>query len=223
MLNKYIKRKIRNFSVNFNTPSSLYRYFPLNYFRYLRHKKLIPLQHVASYEVLVKFKKILNNISVDFYLASGALLGAYRNNKFAGRPRDIDLFIKAEDLTEIFKNHKLLFSNGFKIDKLKINKGIVNIQPPMGCPISLMPCKINSDGLYKRVKLNLEEIIKFKINATISKIPREKEWNKSHLGMSLNLLENNKILLYKTFFLIPKNTKEYLQNKYGKNWRIPIN
>ena len=219
---KYLNRKIRSFSVNFNTPSNYYMFFIMNYVRYFKYNRSIPLQHVATYEVLVNFKTILDSISVDFYLAYGVLLGAYRNNDFAGRPADVDLWIKAEHLTIVLNNLELLRKNGFQIIKLKVNKGIVNIQPPMGSPISLKPCKKKADGFYRPSKLDEKEIIELKNDIIISKIPREKDWDETHLGMKMDFSSNCKILLYKSFFLIPDNTEEFLERTYGPNWKIPV-
>ena len=218
-----IKRKIRSFSVNFNTPVKFYRIFPSNYFRYFKYKGSIPLKHVATYEALVKLKTIFDQISVDFYLAQGALLGAYRQNNFAGRPKDIDLFIKDTDLKKVFKNFKYLHKNGFYIVQLKVNKGIVNIQPPMGSPISLMSCEKGTNGLYKRSELEEKVINEIKINLKISRWPREKDWDKSHEGMEIDFSKKCWVLLYKSYFLIPVNALEKKKKKYGSNWRTPLN
>ena len=217
----YIKRKIRNLSVNFNTPTKYYKFFPMNYVRYFKYNKSIPLKHVATYEALVNFKRILDSISVDFYLGGGVLLGAYRNNDFAGRPKDVDLWIKNDHLTKVFKNIELLRKNGFYVVKLKVNKGNVNIQSPMGSPITLKPCKKDADGFYRNNKLDEKEIIKLKNDIIISTIPRQKDWDKTYKGMKMGFSSNCRILLYKSFFLIPDNTEQILVKQYGPNWKIP--
>ena len=219
----YIKRKVRSFSVRFNTPINYYRFFPFNYLRYFKYGKLVPLRHVATYEVLLNLKKTLDQINVDFYLAQGTLLGAYRNNNIAGRPKDIDLWIQSDHLSKVFKNLNLLLKNGFRIVHLKVNKGIVQIQPPMGSPISFMSCEKNNDTSYRRSKLNESEIALIKGNPIISRKPRDENWDNLHYGMKMFFTNNSSTLLHGTRFLIPDNTLQFLEKKYGPNWRTPIN
>ena len=52
---------------------------------------------------------------------------------------------------------------------LKVNKGIVQVQPPMGSPISLIPCHKDDEGFYSRSKLDEKDIARAKNNPIISR------------------------------------------------------
>lgn len=220
---KLIRRKIRGVSVNYNKPTAYYMFFPLNYIRYLKYGRQVPLKHTATYEAMVRLKSALDEIEADVYLIQGALLGAYRNNAFAGRPKDVDLLIKSEDLKRVFRNLRFLREKGFLVEHVKVEKGIVNIQPPMGAPISFMVCD-KQDGFYTRSKVDEAEIARAKIDPDIvTRKPRDDGWDDLHYGMKLDLSSDVTTLLHGTSFRIPDNTVEFLERKYGPDWRIPDN
>ena len=72
----------------------------------------LPSQHLYSIHVMIKFLKILEKYKIDFFLICGTLLGAVRQESFAGRPSDIDLGIKEDQLPKLMDAIPLLIKEG---------------------------------------------------------------------------------------------------------------
>ncbi len=80
-------------------------------FKYPLYFRLPAMQIYALHTVL-KFFKILKPLKINFFLVGGCLLGAVRQESFAGRPTDIDLGIKEEHLPKLLNAIPLLIKNG---------------------------------------------------------------------------------------------------------------
>ena len=72
-------------------------------FRYPRYFILPSLQIYALHRV-IEFLKILKPQKIDLFLVGGCLLGAVRQGSFAGRPSDIDLGIKEDQLPKLLES-----------------------------------------------------------------------------------------------------------------------
>ena len=86
----------------------------------------LPSRHLYSIHIIIKFLKILKKQKIDFFLIGGSLLGAVRQESFAGRPSDIDLGIKKEQFKKLLELLPLLIKNGAKT--IKEDKELEKIQ-----------------------------------------------------------------------------------------------
>ena len=57
----------------------------------------LPAEQIYALHITIKFLEILKKQKIDFFLLGGTLLGAVRQESFAGRTSDIDLGIRRED------------------------------------------------------------------------------------------------------------------------------
>ena len=88
--------------------------------------------------------EILKKQKIDFFLLGGTLLGAVRQESFAGRPADIDLGIKREDLQKFIDAFPLLIKSGVK--NIKEDKELNRIQ-------ILFPCVLMDIAIYEKKTL----------------------------------------------------------------------
>ena len=80
-------------------------------FRYPRYF-ILPSTQIYALHILIKFLKILKPQNIDFFLVGGCLLGAVRQESFAGTPSDIDLGIKEDQLPKLLDAIPLLIKKG---------------------------------------------------------------------------------------------------------------
>ena len=82
-------------------------------FRYPFYYSL-PSRQIYALHMTIKFLKILKPQKIDFFLIGGSLLGAIRQEAFAGRPTDVDFGIKEEHLQKLLDVFPLLIKSGVK-------------------------------------------------------------------------------------------------------------
>jgi phosphorylcholine metabolism protein LicD len=75
-------------------------YLKLRYPLYIN----LPPKHIYAFHILINFLKILKFQKIDFFLLAGSLLGAVRQESFAGRPTDVDLGIREDQLPKLFNS-----------------------------------------------------------------------------------------------------------------------
>jgi phosphorylcholine metabolism protein LicD len=72
------------------------------YFLSLKYLGLgIPKHQLASFFVLKRFDNICKSNKIETWVWHGTLLGAIRDQKFAGRPGDLDFLVSCEDYQRI--------------------------------------------------------------------------------------------------------------------------
>lgn len=172
-------------------------------FKYPKYYKL-PYGHLNSIDKTLFFIKIVNDKKIKLFLIGGTLLGAVRQNAFAGRPTDVDLGIFEKDERKIRNKFKKFINNG----------------------ASLIRSVREKDG-RKKIQIVLKSVF---IDLHIFKIKRVKNKNvwsgdsglKKHILLQKSqLLKLQKVKLYDLFFLSPKNPEKYLRLKYGIKWSKP--
>lgn len=172
-------------------------------YKYPKYYKL-PYGHLNAIDKFLFFIKIVNDKKIKFFLVGGTLLGAVRQNAFAGRPTDVDLGIFEKDEKKIRNNFKKFINSGASL--------IRNVK--------------EKDG-RKKIQIVLKTVF---IDLHIFKIKRLKNKNmwfgdsglKKHILLDKNQLLNlQKVKLYDLCFLSPQNPKKYLRSKYGIKWSKP--
>ena len=142
--------------------------------------------------------------NIKFFLLGGTLLGAVRQESFAGRPTDVDVGIKDYDEKKL-KNciKQTVLKECSKVNFLKYEDKSKKIQIT-----------------FKSLLIDIAIFKKRKIGNKLMWAGDSK--NKKLIKFSkTNLTKFNTVKLYGKEFLSPEKPMDYLTKKYGKNWRIP--
>lgn len=179
-------------------------YMPvLHKFKYLKKNRDFKAN---GNEVLLKAKKALDEIGINFWLDYGTLLGVYRDGKLISYDTDVDVGVFLDDYTENII--KALEKNGFVYErKIIVDQG----RYAMEQSFSYLNVKI--DIFYYRKEGNKMISHLFPLNDKKKYTVREIYTTYSDFT-SIDFLKQS--------FSIPKNTEQRLQETYGEDWRIPI-
>lgn len=154
-------------------------------------------------QILLEFKKIMDQLKIKFWLSDGIVLGIIRNNDFLSGDDDIDLRMLAVDWTpSILKNLK---NNGFHTKAIYRHKGKIAV-------ITTLKQGIKTDigmGYYYPPK-DLSVFLTYKPSDHATVQPA-KFYRGEHFIDFLG-----------TKFRVPYPTDEYLEKLYNKDWRIPV-
>tara|TARA_Y100000294_G_scaffold52837_1_gene49828 strand:- start:377 stop:1141 length:765 start_codon:yes stop_codon:yes gene_type:complete len=173
-------------------------------FKYPMYFRL-PFKHICALNALIKFLKILKMQKIDFFLLDGSLLGAVRQESFAGRPKDVDLGIKEDQFSKLLDAIPLLINHGSPYIKTKPHHKIQKLQ------IILEGVLIDVEFFKKEEREGTEMWIgqTYDKSVVINSFPIED-------------LENLvPVKIYGKTFMSPSNPEMYLEKKFGKNWRVP--
>ena len=158
---------------------------------------------------LTDMKKILKQNNTPFFLCWGTLLGQYRENQFIEHDHDIDIGIIRENFDKSIKDIILqsgLFKFEYEYGELNKNYEISFTHLETKIPIDIFIFyNIDNDLYYTSTHTD-------KCNNTKYGFCK---WARHLRGFK------NTNFMGETY-QIPKNTEEYLEESYGKNWRIPI-
>ena len=183
-------------------------YLKLKYPRYIR----LPFKHIFMLDGLFKFLECLKKQKIVFFLVSGSLLGAVRQESFAGRPSDVDLGIKEDQLEKLLNAIPLLIKSGVKT----IRKYPHNTPDNKLVRLQILYNYSNIDiSVYRKKKIEENEVWIGEEDRTV-----EKKFN----GLSFPTEDLEKLIPIKCYgekFMAPKNPEAYLTKLYGKNWKIP--
>jgi hypothetical protein len=194
-------------------------------FRYPLYFKM-PSKQIYAVGIAIKFLEILKPKKIDFFLVGGCLLGAVRQESFAGRPTDLDLGIKEDQLPKLLDAIPLLIKKGARYIRTRPYNKLERLQ-------ILFPCMLVDIGIYRKKKVGGKVMW-----GNFGGEMENQHWDR--LPENKNIIINhsqNKNLKKKPFtifldhlipieaygrkFLAPPNPEIYLEKKYGKDWRIP--
>ena len=211
-----------------NSPGRKAYFFLNNYLDFFKYKN-VPFKQVSAYGTLIQFKSICNKLGISLYAAHGTLLGLIRAKAFAGRPKDLDFYIKKEDMDKVIENIDFFIANSIKPYRCKIYKGVLHLKPNRGVPIALIPYEMNYvKDIYQR-NINYFEnkynfLKKYSIFIYTIKFEEEILNNKLHIKYfnfaELKLKEKEKEI-FNTSLKVPSNYLELLRSQYGEDWQIP--
>lgn len=171
----------------------------------------------AKLKLLKTIAKVFNKYNIKWFPDSGTLLGIWRDKNLMDRDNDIDLSIKIEDINKRF------------FDAIEEMNDDDNLHVKMGCHKHYKEGFENGEiipinkwyKIYFKERTNNKEIfsdllIWFPHRNTYfaydGKLYRHKKSN----------LENFSNIMFKGINIkIPKNTDSYIEEIYGKNWKIP--
>ena len=184
---------------------------------YLRFKNLryfrLPSSQIYALHIYTKFLKILEKERIDFFLVGGCLLGAIRQESFAGNPGDIDLGIKEDKLSNLLNAIPLLIKNGAMLIRRRPYHGVERVQ-------IFFPWMLVDVGIYrKKIIKGVETWGNLGGETENQHFMQTENLRKNQFTISLDFLKP--INVYGKKFLSPPNPEIYLEKKYGKNWKKP--
>ncbi len=179
-------------------------YLRIRYPFYIR----LPSKQLYAIALAIKFLKILKPQKIDFFLIAGSLLGAVRQESFAGGPQDVDLGIKEEQLPKLLNAIPILIKNGARFVRKYPNKKPKRVQ-------IMFPCMLVDIGICRKKKL-----VK-KVNGVNEYIEDCEDRSNRKIKFSFPLGNLITIKAYGRKFFAPSKPEVYLKKLYGKNWRIP--
>lgn len=180
----------------------------------------LPSRHLFSFLVLNKFLKIYKKDNLRIFLLGGTLLGCVRQKAFSGRPYDIDLGILEKDFDKFKNKFPLLSKIGVSMIRTKntkkTEKYLSNKSKSSVDRVAFIFFNVKIDisvykkvSIYKQIKW-LGEIEKKYINKFRGLIFKKNDLESFKFGK-----------LYDKTFYIPNNSINYLEERFGKNWKIP--
>ena len=191
-------------------------------FRYPLYFKM-PSKQIYAVGIAIKFLEILKPKKIDFFLVGGCLLGAVRQESFAGRPTDLDLGIKEDQLPKLLDAIPLLIKKGARYIRTQPYNKLERLQ-------ILFPCMLVDIGIYRKQNEGGKVMWMNFGGETENDYLLHSKNPKQHLSQNKNLTKNRfaislnhlmPIEVYGKKFMAPPNPEIYLEKKYGKNWKIP--
>ena len=116
----------------------------LKYYKLIRINKFVPLKHLTAIDIIQKLSKIYEPYGVKFFLRGGLLLGAVRQESFAGGPGDIDLGLIDTHFDKFYKNINLIQKNFYTFPAL-IDYTLIDIEKKKFKILDLNPFKIDTN------------------------------------------------------------------------------
>jgi len=187
----------------------IYQYLISTCFKF-RHPSYysLPSRQIYAFYIAIKFLKILKPQKINFFLLEGSLLGAIRQESFAGRPADIDFGIKEEELQKLLDAFPLLIKSGVKTIKKEVNNKIEKVQ-------ILFPCILVDIAVYRKRNVGKNEMWVGEIYKDIAEKIN---------GVTFPITDLENLITVKAYgknFFSPANPEIYLEKIYGKNWKVP--
>lgn len=175
--------------------------------RYFR--KGIPKHQIFTFFALKKFLKVCEINSIHCFAFDGTLLGAVRDEKFAGRPSDLDFIVSEEDLVVL--------------------QTLAKVKPPKYWRLIRKRWKTKDSKHYFHVSF-------FGENLTLELIPSKLVYHNNI--KCLKLKSSNSLVDFYYFDLddfvyfgranihglevnVPRNPEKYVELLFGRHWRIP--
>ena len=149
----------------------------------------------------LKICKILDDLKIEYFLQTGILLGAVRNNDLIPWDWDIEISV----FSEKFAPHIDEVANSLRKNNFKI-KNIVR---------KTKQIKIDFVGKYP------ENVTGYTIFGWNYSIIRDYYWRKEFIVPSKFLKKFSEIIFFDRKFNCPYNPKEYLAYAYG-DWKKPL-
>ena len=151
---------------------------------------------------LKKVRDALDEAGVDYWLASGALLGAYRDGDFIRWDWDVEIDVRQEDLEERLGDlHGALARRRFQVRMPRGNKWRVGCRRRNGTPIGIWGFALQTDvdGTLHRRKLVSTFNVPLRFWETGAFVELRGELYQAHAPVA-----------------------DYLAWTYGPDWRTPV-
>jgi len=151
---------------------------------------------------LLEIKEVFDNLKIKFWLALGTCLGAVREGHFISYDGDVDIMMLARDLSP--KMYRVFH----KIASFR--------------SISHWPDKPMVIEIRKGMKIHI--LLKYYFSPKDIYIwPASHPYWQNCIMPGRSLRDDYWVNFLDTTFRAPNPPEEYLEQLYGKNWRIPLN
>lgn len=160
------------------------------------------MNNQIAFELLKKVKNTLNSINVPYFLVCGTLLGFVRDGDFISHDLDIDLGIFIEDWSP--KIIEEFVKCGFQFYR------------------QLGTRENGLEYTFRKNSINVDLFFYYKSGDKIFSCAYWKENKPENQIISQhNIFDIGQLTVRGESFSVPKNYEAYLENVYGKNWRVP--
>lgn len=153
--------------------------------------------------IIAYVHKILGKLDYMFFVDAGTLIGIYRDGRLLKRDMDVDMGIVVKDQSDVLKIREFLINNGFVL-KIKFSvPGVGFIQDAFdydGIRVDMCYFLESDKTTYCYVLYEDNKIIRM----TFSKISSIRCYSFGEQEVR-----------------IPSDSDKYLEERYGKNWRVP--
>lgn len=177
---------------------------------------------VISFYLLQKFIRITKKHGITTWVFAGTLLGAIRNQMFAGRPGDLDFFVRDDDVREVIQilEHEL-FRKSDLIRKLPLINRTFRIDQQSNIGSSTQYFKFYFLGKslqtfeIRTLKLVIDDAQRyFEFDSITYPETRERI-----LAREFEALRKSQIYCVQVNVL--EKSEEYLESHFGSDWMIP--
>jgi|TARA_B110000211_G_C14078677_1_gene553414 phosphorylcholine metabolism protein LicD len=218
---KKIKKKLKSFVyiwrikiIGSNLPLFKFLFLKIEslYLRlmYIKYYK-VPYNHIHSLYILKKFLKISKVHNIKYFLTSGSLLGVARGQQcIAGGASDVDIGVTFENVKKLYLLEKELKKKGL----IEIKQWPNNKKSKLDY-MSFIFYKSHIDvQVYWKIKKNSKQM-------WVGDRQKSKYINHTRgVFLKSNYFSKlKKVKFYDLFFYSPRKPKEYLDQKYGKDWK----
>jgi len=183
------------FAQNFS--GSEEKYLQYDFAKRKKRRGDVWLDRKIAKENLLLFKKICDNVELDFILLYGTLLGAIRDQDFIIHDYDTDVGIFDTEVNKLLKAKDMFLTNGFRLIRTENSDNV----------ISLMR---NDEYIDILVLSPFTQVFKKYYACDGGKFDIK------------YLTKLSTIDLFDTKFTIPNHSIELLEKNYGKDWMTPI-
>ena len=186
---------------------------------YIQHSiNFNSLEEKKAIRFLFSVKKILENLSINYWIEGGTLLGAVRDKKLIPWDHDIDMGIINKSNSEIetmIKRLKEKFYVSVKsFDETKGNWKLGKFRV-----IKVYPKK----NIFFKDSLCLDIFVYYlgSLKGSNERVYKYVVWGKNAFHKTNFFDSLEKIDFYGKPISVPSNYKEFLKVKYGPNWKVP--
>jgi len=167
--------------------------------------------------LLKSIVKIINNLEIEYWLEGGTLLGAIRDNKLIPWDHDLDIGIKFSNENKIKELINFL-KKDFYVKKLRFPD-----DPKIWNLGKYRLLKVYSKKSYlKKGDICLDIFLYYKGEVqNKGKMYKYVVWGQNAYHETKFFDTIDEINFYNYIFKIPSFSKEFLNNKYGADWKVP--
>ena len=182
-------------------------------------KLRVPFRQILMLDTAINVTRALAANNIDYYLIGGSLLGAIRQQAFAGRPSDFDIAIKERDWQNVLSMRPRFSELGLEV---KNHTSIRLDKTSYGGIVHIWPKSLRPKTRWGMIDIHVHEQVGERWRFKYSDVDLD-EFPKSQILLDFPL--HDELIIGKIFgyqFSIPSNFEEYLLRAYGENWMTPV-
>ena len=183
----------------------------------------IPKHQVLIFFVLKKYVNFCNKNGIRYFVFDGTLLGAIRDEKFAGRPSDLDFILYYEDFKKVESLIKL-HPTGF----LRLVRVMPILQKLLVVHFGKLETKTNRSYIpilfLNKEVTSIEQAFAKKVvsggQLCLQVGSTDPDFDFYFFPIE-DFADFEKAFIFGLEVNVPKNPSKYLELKYGTDWKTP--